>query len=598
MKKRKIWVSMVAAVVVIATVVTIVMIPKMKKNPVTVISVSEVSYPDFGPGGSDSFGQVTTDQVQTAFLSETQVVKDVLVEQGQKVTKGDTLYTYDTTLSDLALERKEIAIRQMEVGLKRARTELQRLNSLRPVAGVPEPAAPPAGSEEKPEDYSISPEAAKLNTCYAGAGERTNPYYYWLSEQEEVTDHLVAELMGSKDAVYVVFQMVEGDAELTPFTYQYGVKYTKVPGEPEATEPEPTLPETTQPTVGPTEPETKPTEPETQPTTAPTEKPTEPETQPTEPETKPTEPETQPTAAPTVAETTAPAPAPRRSGALRAADASFRYAMSFFDYTKVNAPSEEEISDFPGVDMGAGYTQAELAEMRLQQQKQIREAEFNLRMGEAELKIMQKEASNGEVTAEFDGIVVSVTTPEEAKKSKEPLLKVAGGGGYYVEGSVSEMELANVKPGQQVIINNWDSGMVYEGTIAEIGQYPVENQDSFYGSENVTYYPYRVFIDESADLMEGAYVSLVYQTDVDVTGSMNLDNAFLRTEGKKSYVYVRREDGKLEKRFVQIGPSRDGSSTPILSGLSDMDFIAFPYGKNVREGAVTVEGTIEDLFNG
>ena len=600
MKKRKVWVSVVAAVVVIATVAAIVMIPKMKKNPVTVISVSQVSYPDFGPGGSDSFGQVTTDQVQTAFLSDTQVVKEIQVEQGQKVTKGDILYTYDTTLSDLALERKGIEIRQKEVELKRAQTELKRLNGLRPMANVPGPVAPPTESGEKQENYDISPEKAKLGTLYAGEGESMKPYYYWLSEQEEVTDELVARLLGDRDTVYVVFQMVEGDAELTPFSSQYGVKYTKVPVEPDVTEPEtkPSEPETkpTEPETNPTQPETKPTEPETNPT-QPETKPTEPETKPTQPETKPTEPETQPTTAPTVPETTAPVPTPRRTGALHSGASDFRYKMSFFDYTKVNMP-DEVIPEFPDIDMGSGYTQEELAELRLQQKKQIRELEFNIRMGQAELKIMEKEATNGEVTADFDGIVVSVMSPEEAKSSGQPMLKVAGGGGYYVEGSVSEMELANIKIGQSVFINNWDTGMTYEGTIAEIGQYPVENQDQYYGTENVTYYPYRVFIDESADLMEGSYVNLTYQADTASASYMNLDNAFLRTEGKKTYVYVRSEDGKLEKRFVQTGPSRDGYATPIVSGLSEMDFIAFPYGKDVRDGAATVEGTMEDLLNG
>ncbi len=591
MKKRKVWVSVVASVVVIATVAAIAVIPKMRRKPVTVVSVSEVGYSDFGPGGSDSFGQVTSDQVQAEFLSETQTVKEVLVEKGQKVSAGDVLFTYDTTLSDLALERKGISIRQMEVELKRARAELTRLNNLSPMSSAPAPAAP-----QPQEDYNTSPHAAKLNTAYAGQGDGSKPYYFWLSEQEEVTDELVARLLGGNDVCYVIFQVVEGDAELTPFSYQYGVKFTKVA---DATEPE----------TKPTEPETKPTEPETKPTEPPvtepkpTEKPTEPETKPTEPETKPTVPETKPTepeTKPTIPETTEPLPepTPRRIGDLRSDSSGFRYKMAFFDYTKFDPSNDASYPDFPDSSMGSGYTKEELTEMRLQQKKEVEQLEFNLRLGESELQIMEKEASNGDVQADFDGVVVSVMTPEDAKNNNQPLLKIAGGGGYYVEGSISETELSKVAPGQRVMINNWDTGMVYEGTIAEIGQYPAENQGPSFDFENVTYYPYRVFIDESADLMEGSFVSLSYQTDFGADGYLYLDNAFLRTEGKKSYVYVRGENGKLEKRYVQIGPSRDGHATPILGGLSDMDFIAFPYGKDVREGTATVEGTVEDLVKG
>ena len=62
-------------------------------------------------------------------------------------------------------------------------------------------------------------------------------------------------------------------------------------------------------------------------------------------------------------------------------------------------------------------------------------------------------------------------------------------------------------------------------------------------------------------------------------------------------VFVERNtDGLLEKRFVVTGDSTDGYMTPVLSGLSEMDFIAFPYGKQVVEGAPTVEGTWEDLY--
>jgi hypothetical protein len=50
---------------------------------------------------------------------------------------------------------------------------------------------------------------------------------------------------------------------------------------------------------------------------------------------------------------------------------------------------------------------------------------------------------------------------------------------------------------------------------------------------------------------------------------------------------VRGEDGLLEKRYLQLGLVEWGVAT-IKSGLSPDDYIAFPYGKNVREGVPTV----------
>ena len=59
---------------------------------------------------------------------------------------------------------------------------------------------------------------------------------------------------------------------------------------------------------------------------------------------------------------------------------------------------------------------------------------------------------------------------------------------------------------------------------------------------------------------------------------------------------VRGENGRLEKRFVTTGKSLWGSYTEVLSGLSQEDLIAFPYGKNVKPGAPTQEGDLGDLY--
>mgnify|MGYP006945409871 CR=1 FL=1 len=76
-----------------------------------------------------------------------------------------------------------------------------------------------------------------------------------------------------------------------------------------------------------------------------------------------------------------------------------------------------------------------------------------------------------------------------------------------------------------------------------------------------------------------------------------LENPFLRTEAGRSYVYVRGADGPLEQRFVTTGKSLWGSYTEILEGLGEEDFIAFPYGKNVKHGAPAEEKDISELYS-
>jgi hypothetical protein len=264
--------------------------------------------------------------------------------------------------------------------------------------------------------------------------------------------------------------------------------------------------------------------------------------------------------------------------------------MTFF--APPSAPSE----DSGTVQWNDGYTSAELTAMKNEKQAEIKQLQFDIKMGKSELKIMQKEAADGKITAAFDGVVSDILEPAAAMESGEPLMKVTGGGGYYVEGTVSELALNTIQIGQSVTVNSWDTGAVYTGRIVEIGSYPVEDQGYGYGSQNSSVYPYKVFIDESADLQEGFYVSMTCQTAEQAAGILYLQNAFLRTEGNRSFVFVRNADGLLEKRYLECGVSTDGYMTPIHSGITEEDFVAFPYGKQIVEGAPTYEGTDQDLY--
>ena len=240
--------------------------------------------------------------------------------------------------------------------------------------------------------------------------------------------------------------------------------------------------------------------------------------------------------------------------------------MTFF--TPPSAPKE----DSGTVQWNDGYTSAELTAMK-----------------------NEKQAEDGKVAAEFNGVVSEILDPAAALESGEPLMKVTGGGGYYVEGTISELALNTIELGQSVTVNSWDTGAVYTGRVVEIGAYPTEEQ-GYYGSANVSFYPYKVFIDGSADLQEGYYVSMTYQTAEQAAGILYLQNAFLRRDGNRSYVFVRNGDGLLEKRYLECGVSSDGYMTPVYAGITEEDFLAFPYGSEIVEGAPTFEGTDQDLY--
>ena len=569
MKKSKLWIPVVAIVLSLAVIAGILLVPRLPKEEAAVFPVTMVGYTDYYSGSSESYGMVTTDKVQALFLSGTQTVTEILVYPGQSVKKGDVLFTYDTTLSDLAIERKDLANQQLEAELKTANAELAALKKMKPIVYKPG-----SGSTSTAKtDYTKSPaDKNLLNTVYStktSGLSKTTPLYVWIGNNTQVDeamiDYLFTQAAGVPARIYVVFQTTSQDKANTAFNSHNGVSFTKN----YAITPEiPT--ETTQPTET-TAPPTETTQPPTETTVPPTEA-----TQPTETTVPP-------------AETTAPAEDPDSEEPAPAPLKEFTgYTMTFFD--PPSAPNEDNGT----VQWNDGYTSAELTAMKDEKQAEIKQLQFDIKMGKSELNIMKKEASDGKVTANFDGVVSDILEPAAALESGEPLMKVTGGGGYYVEGTVSELALDTIQIGQTVTVNSWDTGAVYDGTIVEVGSYPVEDQG--YGSQNASFYPYRVFIDESADLQEGFYVSMTYQTAEQAAGTLYLQNAFLRSEGNRSYVYVRNADGLLEKRYLECGVSTDGYMTPIYSGITEEDYLAFPYGKEIVEGAPTYEGTDQDLY--
>ena len=275
------------------------------------------------------------------------------------------------------------------------------------------------------------------------------------------------------------------------------------------------------------------------------------------------------------------------------------FYFRFFDASAIPDHTLEQTEDEneqPNEDPTSSYTAAQLAQMRAEQEKRIRELQLDIRMAEAEYKLMQLELDNGEIYAEIDGEAVSVLTEDEAKESNQPLIKISDGGGYFVDGSVSELEKSSLLMGQEVTVNDWNTGMEYVGQIQSIGDFPTTDDGwTGMGNPNASFYPFRVYIDGSADLQAGNYVSIRYSTSGTENG-IYLENPFILTESGSHYVYVMGENGRLEKRCVTVGKSLWGSYTQILSGITEEDLIAFPYGKNVKDGAPAVESEISALY--
>ena len=514
-------------------------------EPVYVFPFEYVGMTEYWGDAQESYGPVTTDKIQTIYLSNTQTVTEILVSQGDMVKKGDLLMSFDTTLSDLALERKRLDVEKLKLQLEDANRRLREINSMRPMV-IPtvdkEEADKNLGTPLKG-DYQISG-----NRDYDGS-KKELALICWLGQNTPVNDTLLEALRVKAEE----FQTIN------------------------ANDPEKNPPKKDEAVDGASEP-------------AGTEGPTEPVQVTVE----------QFYVIFKVTKDNMSLGQRQSWTGLIVKKASDTFTFRFFDADGVSdhmlAEMGQEEEKKPEIDFGSGYTAAQIAQMRVEQQKTIKNLEFNIKMAEADYKIALTEANDGKIYAEIDGEVVSCLTEEEAKNTMQPILKVSGGGGFYVEGSVSELEKEKMQIGQEVTVNDWNTGMTHTGIIQSLGDFPASgNGWNGMGNPNASFYPFTVFIDGEADLQEGRYVSVMYSSATSENG-IYLQNPFLRTEQGKSYVYVMGVDGRLEQRFVQTGKALWGSYTEILSGLSAEDLVAFPYGKNVRPGAAAEEGDLSKLY--
>ena len=510
-------------------------------DPVYVYPFHYIGMTEYWGDSQESYGPVTTDKLQTVYLSDTQSVVEIAVEPGDTVKKGDLLLTFDTTLSDLALERKRLEVEKQKLQLEEAQVELKRIRNMKPMV-VYESVG---GTVESDEGRIIHTNGYEIHSGLNNDGSSTaRPLVLWLSTDQSFGPAIMDVLR--EKAVYFQTENLKNSIAIP------------TPGEGESGEGE--SPEVTPPTVEDVD-------------------------------------VTSYYVVIRVTEGNRQFAAKNTWIGLKVylSDHSIRFfTPQTGDPFMDDAPSSEDLG--PQIEYNSGYTAAQLSQMRADQEKKIRDLEFSTRMVEAEYKIMQLEVMDGNIYAEIDGEVVSVLTEDEAKSTMQPIVKVSGGGGFYVEGYVSELEKEKMAIGQEVTVNDWNTGMTYTAKVSSLTDFPTrEDYFSGMGNPNASYYPFKVFVDETADLQAGRYVSVMFSSAQGEHG-VYLENPFLRTENGRSYVLVLGADGTLEQRFVTTGKSLWGSYTEILSGVTPEDLIAFPYGKNVRPGVKAVEGDLSNLY--
>lgn len=523
------------------------LVKSRRSGPVNVYAASNFTLSGISTD-AETEGLVTTDRIQSIYLTSTQRVMEIYVTEGQTVKAGDPLLAFDTTLSDLELERKDIEIRQLRLRLEKAQKQRREMDGYSVYSGYT-----PTYDDEPEEEPELEP-APYMPYLTGGEGTEDAPYIYLWNDECPYSDGFLRHIC------------------------------------PPVTDPTPDPDPDPEP-----EPDQDAAEEEPEPTPEPTPAPTEPP-QPEEPVYN------ERFAIFEVREADSPEGEVLRVWAMRfwrtAENAlQFEIFQPAPDYDGGDEDWPDDVDFDFGFDSGAVYTASELRKMKAEADRQLEQMELQLRQAELAYETIGYELSNGVVTAKIDGVVKTVRDPDEALAANEPVLLLSGGGGYYVEALMSELELGQMQPGDEVTVMSWESGESLTGTITEISEYP--KTDGYYysdGNSNVSHYPFTIFLDEDSNLRENEYVSVSFSPNTNAEPGVFLENPFIRTENGRSYIYIQAPDGTLEKRYVQTGRELWGSFVEVLSGLTEDDYIAFPYGRDVTEGAKTVQASVEELY--
>lgn len=235
----------------------------------------------------------------------------------------------------------------------------------------------------------------------------------------------------------------------------------------------------------------------------------------------------------------------------------------------------------------SGYTEIELAKAIRDKKQELKTLDLDLRKAKLTLNENKALLNDGVVRAKRSGIVRNVKDLSNPPQDGSALLEVATGQGTYIKGSISELMLNQVKIGDTISAYCWTNGETFDAKIQSIDTVPSSSSNyNGSGNPNVSYYGFEAYAKDASNIALGEYLELTFNSNTDTTSSIWLSKAYVKQEGNKYYV-LKENHGRLKKQYVTVGKIVWGDTVEIKEGLSDTDYIAFAYSKNAKEGTKT-----------
>ena len=268
---------------------------------------------------------------------------------------------------------------------------------------------------------------------------------------------------------------------------------------------------------------------------------------------------------------------------------------------EIQNPSDEFLEDMefteavPQEAIIDGYTKEEKEKAITETNAEIRTVKLDIKSSDLKIAQIEKELENQEVKSTINGVVKKVGDKDKGQTDGEAFLEIQSTQGIYVKGMVDEYQRKKLKVGSQISGTAYESGVSFEAEVKEISTYPVSSKYSNSNNSALSYYSFTAYIQDVQGLKNQESVSMELPAEEMDASGIYLNREYVREKDGEDFVY-KEENGRLVKQPVKTGKIFYGM-VEIKSGITEEDFIAFPYGKKVKEGASVKEISAEDAYN-
>lgn len=214
--------------------------------------------------------------------------------------------------------------------------------------------------------------------------------------------------------------------------------------------------------------------------------------------------------------------------------------------------------------------------------QRIRDGELSYKQLCHDIDILKNTAENGTLVSAVDGVVTKL---DLQAKSGDTLLEVRGGSGKgVISCTLGETELQKYPLGTELTGFSYEIGDSVTAVVTYLSPMPVTDSYSNGGNPNSSGYTMLLEVQGNVELPLYSYVEFTSFEPLSSTGAIYLYEAFVREIDGQDCIFVAR-DGVLRKVQVHTGRRTMEYIELVGSDLGRDDYIAFPYGKNVRDGA-------------